>query len=72
MFVSTLKISRGFQILFPTLTLLFFVLGLGALTGNSTMNIIGGYVGIFIGLLAMYSGMEEIINEIYGNKVLTT
>jgi len=36
------------------------------------MNIIGGYVGIFIGLLAMYSGMEEIINEIYGNKVLTT
>ena len=72
MFVATIKISRGFQILFSTLTLLFFVLGLGALTGNSTISIIGGYVGILVGLLAFYLGMAEVINEIYGNRALPT
>jgi succinate-acetate transporter protein len=72
MFVATLKTSRGLQIIFAGITLLFFVLGLGALTGNSTINIIGGYVGIFVGLMAMYVGVAEVINEVYGNRALPT
>jgi succinate-acetate transporter protein len=72
MIVATLKTSRGLQIIFAGITLLFFVLGLGALTGNSTINIIGGYVGIFVGLMAMYVGVAEVINEVYGNRALPT
>jgi len=64
MFIITLKISRGLQAIFLLITLLFFILGAGALTGSSIINIIGGYLGIFIGLLAMYEGLAQVVNEI--------
>jgi succinate-acetate transporter protein len=72
MFIITLKISRGLQGIFFLITLLFFVLGLGALTGIGIINIFGGYVGIIVGFLAMYVGLAEVVNEIYGNRVLPT
>jgi len=71
MFLITLKISRGLQA-FLLITLLFFILGAGALTESSALNIIGGYLGIIVGLLAMYVGLAEVANEIYGKKMLPT
>ncbi len=72
MFIATIKISRGLQVVFSTLAILFFLLALGAITGNSTITLIAGYEGIFVGLSAMYVGLAEVINETHGRKVLPT
>lgn len=72
MFVGTLKISRGLQVVFATLAILFFLLALGEVTGNATITIIAGYEGILTGLSAMYVGLAEVINETHGRKVLPT
>ncbi len=72
MFIATLKISRGLQVVFSSLAILFFLLALGEYTGNSIITIIAGYEGIFVGLSAMYVGLAEVINESYGRKVLPT
>lgn len=72
MFVGTLKISRGLQVVFATLTILFFLLALGEVTGNATITIIAGYEGILTGLSAMYVGLAEVINETYRKDVLPT
>lgn len=72
MFVGTLKISRGLQVIFATLAILFFLLTLGELTGNETITIIAGYEGILTGLSAIYVGLAEVINETHGRDVLPT
>ena len=63
MFVATLKLSRGLQAIFATLAILFFLLTLGEITGNQTITIVAGYEGILTGLIAMYVGLAEVINE---------
>lgn len=72
MFVGTIKISRGLQVVFATLAILFFLLALGEVTGNATITIIAGYEGILTGLSAMYVGLAEVINETYRKDVLPT
>jgi succinate-acetate transporter protein len=64
MFVATLKISRGLQEVFSTLAILFFLLELGEITGNSTITLIAGYEGIFVGLSAMYDVFELFLTQI--------
>jgi uncharacterized protein len=70
MFFATLKISRGLQVIFFTLFILFFLLTAGELTGNPTITLIAGYEGILTGLSAVYVGLAEVLNETYGRKVL--
>jgi uncharacterized protein len=70
MFIATIKLSRGLQAIFATLAILFFLLALGDYTGNTTITIIAGYEGILTGLIAMYVGLAEVINETYARKVL--
>jgi len=70
MFVGTLKISRGLQVIFLSLAILFFLLTAGELTGNPTIALIAGYEGIFTGLSAVYVGLGEVLNELYGRKVV--
>ena len=72
MFIGTLKISRGLQAIFGTLAILFFLLALGEITGNATITLIAGYEGILTGLIAMYVGLAEVINETHGRDVLPT
>jgi succinate-acetate transporter protein len=72
MFVGTLKISRGLQVIFGTLAILFFLLALGEITGNETITLIAGFEGILTGLSAMYVGLAEVINETYGKDLLPT
>jgi len=72
MFIATIKISRGLQVVFSTLALLFFLLALGDITGNNTITLIAGYEGIFVGLSAMYVGLAEVINETFGRDFLPT
>ena len=70
MFVGTLKISRGLQVIFLTLAILFFLLAAGEITGNQTITMIAGYEGILTGFSAVYIGLAEVLNEVYGRRVL--
>jgi len=70
MFVASLKLNRGLQIVFITLSVLFFLLSVGELTGNSTITLIAGYEGIFTGLSAVYVGLAIVMNETYKRDIL--
>ena len=70
MFFAALKLSRGLQVVFITLAVLFFLLTAGELTGNTTITMIAGYEGILTGLSAVYVGLATVINETYKRDVL--
>ena len=70
MFFASLKLSRGLQVVFISLAVLFFLLTAGELTGNSTITLIAGYEGIFTGLSAVYVGLATVINETNEKNVL--
>lgn len=70
MFIGTLKLSRALQVVFATLTILFFLLALGDQTGNTGVKYFAGYEGIFCGASAVYAGIAQVLNEVYGRIVL--
>ena len=69
LFIATLRLSRALQVVFASLTVLFFLLALGDFTGSSTIKIIAGYEGIFCGFSAIYTGLAQVLNEVYGKVV---
>lgn len=70
MFVATLRINKALQVVFGTLTLLFFLLAIGNFTGSSFILTIAGYEGIICGFTAIYAAMAQVINETYGKTIL--
>ena len=70
LFIATLKLNRALQFIFASLTLLFFLLALGDLTNNPTIKHIAGYEGIICGFSAIYTGLAQVLNEVYGKTVL--
>jgi succinate-acetate transporter protein len=70
MFVGTLKHNRATQVVFGSLTVLFLLLAAGDFTGNHSITIVAGYVGIFCGLSAIYSAMGQILNAEFGKKII--
>jgi uncharacterized protein len=70
MFVGTLRISRALQIVFGSLTVLFFLLAIGDYTGIEGIKILAGYEGIFCGFSAIYTALAQILNEVYGKTLL--
>jgi succinate-acetate transporter protein len=40
------------------------------LTGSSLILHLGGFSGLVAGLLALYMGVGQVINEVYGSRVL--
>jgi len=70
MFFGTLKTNRALQFVFSSLTVLFFLLTLVRLTGNADIAMIAGYEGIICGASAIYTGLAEVLNEVYGRTVL--
>ena len=70
MFVGTLKHNKATQVVFGSLTLLFFLLAIGDFTGIHAITIVAGVVGIFCGLSAIYSAMGQILNAEFGKTVL--
>jgi len=65
LFIGTLKLTRHLQVVFASLTILFFLLALGDLTHNSTIKIIAGYEGIFCGCSAIYTALSQVLSEIF-------
>jgi succinate-acetate transporter protein len=69
MFIGTLKLNRALQIVFGSLTILFFLLTIADFTGSALIKQIAGYEGIFCGLSAIYAGLAQVLNEVYGKTV---
>ncbi len=75
MFFGTLKRNRALQLVFITLTILFFLLTARDLTGNATIlglsiGTLAGYEGIICGLSAVYLAIAEILNGAHRKTIL--
>ena len=70
MFLGTLQISRALQIVFGSLTVLFLLLAIGDFTGNHGIIVFAGFEGILCGFAAIYTGLAQVLNEVYGRVVL--
>jgi len=68
MTIGTLKISRALQVVFGTLTILFFLLAWGE--HNETVMKVAGWEGIFCAASALYASAALVINETWGRYVL--
>ena len=68
MFIGTLKLSRALQVVFLSLAILFFMLAYADFSGTS--KIPAGYEGVFCGFSAVYAALAQVLNEVYGRKVL--
>jgi len=71
MFLGTLRLSRALQFVFGSLAVLFFLLAYGDFA-NATANFkhFTGYEGLICGFSAIYTGLAQILNELYGKTVL--
>jgi hypothetical protein len=49
---------------------LFFLLTAAELTGNTTITLLSGIVGILCGASGIYIGLAEVLNDLYDSKVL--
>lgn len=70
LFFGTLRLNRALQFVFASLTILFFLLMAGDATGNGIIKHFAGYEGIVCGLSAIYTGIANVLNEVYGKSVL--
>lgn len=69
LFFGTLRLNRALQLVFGTLIILFFLLAGAEFSGNGGLAHFAGYEGIVCGALAMYAGLAQILNELYGRIV---
>ena len=71
MFLGTLRLNRALQIVFATLTILFFLLAIGDFTAaNVGFKHFTGYEGILCGFSAIYAGLAQVLNELFGKVLL--
>jgi len=70
LFICTLKMHRLLSFTFFMVLLLVILLVAAQLTGSSLILNLGGFAGLIAGLLALYMGVGQVINEIYGSRVL--
>jgi succinate-acetate transporter protein len=74
MYIATLRLNRGLQVIFLSLSILFWLLAAHKLAdpigGKYVIGTIAGIEGVFCGGSAIYLAVAEIWNEIYGREVL--
>src|SRR5204862_7673017 len=67
MFIGTLRLHVAGQIVFGSLTILFFWLAIGDfINAGPGFKHFTGYEGIFCGFSAIYAGLAQVLNEIFG------
>jgi succinate-acetate transporter protein len=69
MFLGTLKLNRALQFVFITLAILFWLLAAGKFTGNADITKVAGFEGIVCGFSAIYTGLAQVLNDVYGRTV---
>jgi succinate-acetate transporter protein len=70
LFFGTLRINVALQLVFGSLTILFFLLAIGDATKLESITHLAGFEGIVCGGLAIYTGIANLLNEVYGYTVL--
>ncbi len=71
LFIGTFRLSVALQVVFGTLVVLFFMLALGDyLNLSDRFKHATGFEGIICGLAAFYTGIAQVLNEVYGTTVL--
>jgi succinate-acetate transporter protein len=71
MFIGTLRLHVAGQVVFGSLTILFFLLAIGYFIGAGPgFRHFTGYEGIFCGFSAIYAALAQVLNEIFGKTVL--
>jgi succinate-acetate transporter protein len=71
MFIGTLRLHIAGQVVFGSLTILFFLLAIGYfINAGPGFRHFTGYEGIFCGFSAIYAGLAQVLNELYGKVVL--
>jgi uncharacterized protein len=71
LFIGTLRLSRALQVVFGTLTLLFFLLAAGDFfKAGDAFKHFTGFEGVLCGLAACYTGLAQVLNEVFGKTVL--
>lgn len=70
MFIGSLCYPTAKQIVFGSLTVLFFLLAARDFTGSEFIGTIAGIEGIFCGASAIYFAMAQVLNNEYGRTVL--
>jgi succinate-acetate transporter protein len=69
--LGTFRISAALQVVFGSLTILFFLLAYSHLAqAGENFEHMTGFEGIFCGLSACYTGLAQVLNEIYGRTIL--
>ncbi len=69
LFIATLRLNRALQVVFASLTVLFFLLAYGDYTHSANIKTIAGYEGLFCGFSAIYTGLAQVLNEVYGKTI---
>ena len=69
LFIGTLRLNRALQVVFGSLTLLFFMLAAGGAMASPAIGKAAGWVGLFCGASAVYTGLAQVLNEVYGKTV---
>lgn len=69
LWISTFRLSRLVFLVFLTLWIAFFLLGAGAVLANPMLHMLGGWVGLVCGALAMYGSFALVTNATYGREV---
>jgi uncharacterized protein len=71
MFIGTFRLHVAGQVVFGSLTILFFLLAFGDFTNASPgFKQFTGYEGIFCGFSAIYAGLAQVLNELHGKVIL--
>ena len=70
MFIGSLCYPVAKQVVFGSLTILFFLLAARDFSGSTLIGTIAGFEGIFCGASAIYFAMAQVLNNEYGRTVL--
>lgn len=70
MFIGTLRIARALQAVFGLGSIGFALLALNDLTGIAVLGDVAAIVGVLLGCTALYTGLAEVLNEVYGATIL--
>ena len=71
LFIGTFRLNRALQVVFGTLTILFFLLAYGDYAGaGPDFKHATGYEGIVCGFSAIYTGLAQILNELFARTLL--
>lgn len=69
LFICTLKMHKILAVTLFFVVLLVVLLVAATLTGMQTIHTLGGLAGVVAGALAIYIGLGQVINEVYGEKI---